>query len=139
MPPTGSPTPQRVGRPALSSLPAPYLVWRRLESRIRTFVDMTTATLDRTRAEARFAAMGTAAHVLVDAAAPEDLLALAVERIEMLEQSWSRFRADSALSRLNDQAGSGPVFVGEDLLTLVLRMREAWTDRKSTRLNSSHT
>ena len=81
MPPSSPAPSQHLGPPSATSLPAPYLGWGRLESRIRTFVDMTTAMLDRTRAESRWAAMGTDVHVLVDAAAPEALLPLAVEQI----------------------------------------------------------
>ena len=78
--------------------------------------------------EVRFRAMGTDCHVLV--AAPEgvdDVLAgLARERVELLEQCWSRFRPDSELSLLNARAGSGPIAVSDDLLMLVQRMRAAW-------------
>ncbi len=80
------------------------------------------------RAQLRFRAMGTDCHVLV-VAPPEvaDTLAgLAHDRVELLEQCWSRFRADSELNRLNGRAGEGPVPVSEDLLHLVSRMKEAW-------------
>lgn len=78
----------------------------------------------------RFRAMGTDCEVHVTAAgnAGRDLGALAIERIELLEQSWSRFRPTSELSRLNARAGTGPVPVSEDLLHLVRRMHAAWHD-----------
>ena len=76
-----------------------------------------------------FRAMGTDCQVTVyapDALAPA-LLDLAVERVELLEASWSRFRPASELSRLNAQAGTGPVAVSDDLLELVSTMKAAWT------------
>ena len=78
----------------------------------------------------RVRAMGTDCEVHVTAAGDvaHDLGALAVERIELLEQSWSRFRPTSELSRLNARAGTGPVPVSDDLLHLVRRMHEAWHD-----------
>jgi len=79
-------------------------------------------------AEIRFRAMGTDCHVLVTASDGLDdaLAALARERIEILEQCWSRFRPDSELSVLNATAGRGPRPVSADLLLLVERMHEAW-------------
>ena len=76
----------------------------------------------------RFRAMGTDCEVHVTAAgdAGPDLGALAIERIELLEQSWSRFRPSSELNRLNARAGAGPVLVSDDLLHLVQRMHDAW-------------
>lgn len=77
--------------------------------------------------QARFRAMGTDCHVLVAAPAREKaLLALATTRVALLEQSWSRFRPDSELCRLNARAGSTPVAVSADLLLLAERMTEAW-------------
>ena len=73
--------------------------------------------------------MGTDCHVVVvvaDELASSDLLDLAVERVELLEESWSRFRPTSELNRLNARAGSGPVTVSGDLLVLVDRMKQAW-------------
>lgn len=86
------------------------------------------------RAELEFTAMGTTGHVKVWCApASSEALRLAstlarlgVGRIEMLEQSWSRFRDDSELSLLNSRAGMGPVPVSEDLFELVSRMLESW-------------
>ena len=78
--------------------------------------------------EARFRAMGTDCHVLVYApgSASTDLADLAIERVELLEQSWSRFRPTSELNRLNSTAGQGPQAVSADLLRLAQSMREAW-------------
>jgi thiamine biosynthesis lipoprotein len=77
-----------------------------------------------------FRAMGTDCEVHVTAVgdAGRDLSGLAIERIELLEQSWSRFRPTSELNRLNERAGAGPVPVSEDLLHLVQRMHGAWHD-----------
>lgn len=79
-------------------------------------------------AERRFRAMGTDCHVLVYApeSAAEELADLALVRVELLEQSWSRFRPASELNRLNAGAGHGPQLVSADLLLLARSMREAW-------------
>ena len=86
-------------------------------------------------AEQRFRAMGSDCHVLVvtpdlegvdSAAIATDIVALAAGRVELLEQSWSRFRPTSELNHLNASAGSGPVRVSPDLLLLVDRMQQAW-------------
>ncbi|MDP1876806.1 MAG: FAD:protein FMN transferase [Actinomycetota bacterium] len=85
-------------------------------------------------AQRHFGAMGTDCHVLVDAPAGtpavlvSDLLDAAVQRVGLLESSWSRFRPDSDLSRLNASAGGGPVAVSGDLLVLVERMVTAWQE-----------
>ena len=73
--------------------------------------------------------MGTDCHVVVvaDEPAGKDLLTLATERVEMLEQCWSRFRSTSALNGLNARAGQGPIPVSPDLLLLVSRMKQAWS------------
>lgn len=76
----------------------------------------------------RFRAMGTDCHVLVSApgvTAPA-LVELARERVELLEQCWSRFRPDSELNHLNAAAGQGATTVTPDLLLLVERMHQAW-------------
>ena len=72
--------------------------------------------------------MGTDCHVLVHAPndAADALAHLARERVDLLEQCWSRFRPDSELSYLNRCAGRGAVPVSPDLLLLVTHMREAW-------------
>ncbi|MBU6245942.1 MAG: FAD:protein FMN transferase [Actinomycetales bacterium] len=79
------------------------------------------------RAVRGFRAMGTGCEVIVDAAGPSDALAdLGVQRVELLEQCWSRFRPASELSRLNARAGTGPIDVSADLLVLIQAMRQAW-------------
>jgi len=73
-------------------------------------------------------AMGGPAQVIVYAHSPhhaDNLAGLALERIEILEDTWSRFRPDSALSRLNERAGRGPQSMGPDLALLVIAMLEA--------------
>jgi thiamine biosynthesis lipoprotein len=78
--------------------------------------------------DVQFRAMGTECHVVVHAPADvlEDLTALVQERVELLEQCWSRFRPDSELSHLNAAAGLGPRIVSADLLLLAMRMHDAW-------------
>lgn len=77
--------------------------------------------------ERHFRAMGTDCHVLVHSpVAAQELADLAIERVELLEQSWSRFRATSGLSRLNACAGQGPQQVSADLLRLAQAMETAW-------------
>jgi thiamine biosynthesis lipoprotein len=82
----------------------------------------------RTR-EREFRAMGTDCHVYVvaDDAAVDDVIGLARDRVELLEDCWSRFRPGSELNRLNASAGQGPQQVSADLYLLVERMREAWS------------
>lgn len=84
------------------------------------------------RAERHARAMGSTVHVIVAAhGGHADALAdLALLRIGLLEDCWTRFRPDSELSRLNARAGSGPVTVSEDLTVLVAAMLAAsgWTD-----------
>jgi thiamine biosynthesis lipoprotein len=74
------------------------------------------------RAEERFEAMGTWAHVLVFGGGATRLVRDAVARIEQLESRWSRFRPASELSRLNANAGT-PAIVSPDTLRLVQCMR----------------
>ena len=91
------------------------------------------ATRELTATELSFRAMGTDCHVLAyapdlldDPSVVDEIGSLARTRVELLEQSWSRFRPSSELSRLNDRAGTGPHEVSADLLLLVERMRAAW-------------
>lgn len=77
-------------------------------------------------------AMGSDAQVIVYARTVEAarmFADLALVRVSLLEQCWSRFRSDSELNRLNALAGTGPVAVSDDLATLVHAMLEAseWT------------
>jgi thiamine biosynthesis lipoprotein len=83
------------------------------------------------RVELRGGAMGSDLHIIVWAPSHADrLAALAVRRIELLEQCWSRFRPDSELNRLNSLAGNGPVAVSDDLGRLVGALIAAceWSD-----------
>src|SRR5437867_2783311 len=48
--------------------------------------------------------MGSDVHVVV-VGGPPSLWVEAWRRVEDLESKWSRFRADSEVSRMNDQAG----------------------------------
>ena len=73
-----------------------------------------------------FRAMGTDCELIVYGAGAEEFVAMGVQRVELLEQCWSRFRSSSELTHLNSLAGTGPVDVSEDLLTLVDIMLEAW-------------
>jgi thiamine biosynthesis lipoprotein len=74
--------------------------------------------------ERRFRAMGSPAHLIVGGAhAP--LVDWAVAEIERLEQCWSRFRTDSALSRLVARPGPA-VPVSRDLLTALTRATRLW-------------
>lgn len=79
--------------------------------------------------ELAFRAMGSDCHVLVatsDSGVADDLVRLARERVELLEQCWSRFRPSSELCRLNAAAGTGPVAVSPDLYSLTSHMARAW-------------
>jgi thiamine biosynthesis lipoprotein len=71
--------------------------------------------------------MGTCCHAVAVADRERDradALDLVVELVEGLEARWSRFRADSELSRVNAAAGS-PVATSEETLALVLLARSA--------------
>lgn len=80
------------------------------------------------RAELHGRAMGSNLHVIVWARSSADRLAeLAVRRVELLEQCWSRFRPDSELNLLNARAGHGAVPLSDDLYRLVSTMLEAYS------------
>jgi len=68
--------------------------------------------------------MGTTAHVIV-AGGARGLADRALDRLEMLEARWSRFRPDSEISRLNARPGV-PVLVSHDTYLLVERAVEGW-------------
>ena len=79
------------------------------------------------RVERHGTAMGSELHVVVWARTAADRLAdLAVRRVDMLEQCWSRFLPRSELARLNARAGHGPVPVSGDLARLVAALIEAY-------------
>jgi thiamine biosynthesis lipoprotein len=78
----------------------------------------------RTRREVRARLMGSNAHVVIEGAAgpaPED----AIARLRELERTWSRFRPDSELNRLN-AARSAPCVVSSDLARAIERACAAW-------------
>jgi thiamine biosynthesis lipoprotein len=68
--------------------------------------------------------MGTTAHVVVEGAG-RDLVADAVEQLATLEARWSRFRADSELSRLN-ASGGRPTVVHPHTTMLIERSVWSW-------------
>jgi thiamine biosynthesis lipoprotein len=74
-------------------------------------------------AERRFRAMGTDVHVVI-VDADTGLLEQAQQRIEDLEQRWSRFRPASEISALNEAAGR-PVRVSAETRELVQRALDA--------------
>jgi len=68
--------------------------------------------------------MGTAASVIV-VGGPVGLAEAARQRVEDLEQLWSRFRCDSEVNRLNSQAGAA-MWVSAETSELVVRAVEGW-------------
>ncbi len=74
--------------------------------------------------ELRFAVMGTTAHIVV-VGGEEGLVDVARHRIEDLETIWSRFRANSEVSRLNARSGDW-VAVSPETGTLIERAETAW-------------
>jgi thiamine biosynthesis lipoprotein len=83
---------------------------------------MTTVTTP--VAERTFSAMGTTAQVLlVDGT--DEIAELAVRRIADLEAKWSRFRADSEITLINENPGTY-MEVSADTLQLLSRACEAW-------------
>lgn len=71
--------------------------------------------------------MGSTAELLVWGPRAEILATRAVAHLEGLEQCWSRFRPDSALSAVNAHAGRGPQTVHGPLALALARAREAHT------------
>ena len=78
-----------------------------------------------THVERRFRAMGSEAHVIVVGAQANELAHLAEWRVRCLEDRWSRFRAESEVSRLNARAGEW-VTVSTDTIRLIDRSVAAW-------------
>jgi FAD:protein FMN transferase len=74
-----------------------------------------------------FRAMGSPVEVTLwgDRVIIDQLIALVPARVEILEQSWSRFRADSELSRNNAHAGNGELVISDDLSELATSMLDA--------------
>lgn len=77
------------------------------------------------RAEERFAAMGSDAHVVAVGGDAAALAGRARERVVDLEGRWSRFRPGSEISRLNSGAGA-PVVVSRVTFVLVSRALRGW-------------
>ncbi len=71
-----------------------------------------------------FDAMGTNAHVIYGGDDPQHA-ALAMARVQQLEQLWSRFIESSEISQINS-AGGEPVAASPETLTLIERAAEAW-------------
>lgn len=72
----------------------------------------------------RIQAMGTDFDVLMNPDGPADQVAAAsdaLDEVSLLEQKLSVYRADSDLSRVNQQAAFGPVPVDEELFSLLHR------------------
>lgn len=84
-----------------------------------------TATRSTPVWESTFSAMGTEVQLVSVGAEDPALLEEASSLIASLEAQWSRFRADSELSRLNAAAGQ-PVSVDADTFALVEAAVEAW-------------
>ena len=68
--------------------------------------------------------MGCTAHVVI-VGGPDGLERLAQRRLHALEAKWSRFIADSEVSRLNRAAGA-PCRVSSDTFVLIERASAAW-------------
>ena len=79
------------------------------------------------RASLAFRAMGSPVEVTLwgDQLIIDQLIKLVPVRMEILEQSWSRFRADSELSRNNAHAGKGELLISDDFRELVTSMLDA--------------
>ncbi|MEM9653477.1 MAG: FAD:protein FMN transferase [Actinomycetota bacterium] len=69
--------------------------------------------------------MGSAVEILTVDGPHAVAIGDAVQRLELLEQRWSRFIASSEVARLNRHAG-GPVVVSADTLLLVQLACRAW-------------
>ncbi len=81
------------------------------------------------RASLAFRAMGSPVEVTLwgDRVVIDQLIELVPARMEILEQSWSRFRSDSELSRNNAHAGNGELVISDDLRELAASMLDAAT------------
>ncbi len=76
-------------------------------------------------AETEFRVMGSRAHVVI-VDGRRSLMTQAIEMLEELEQRWSRFLADSDVSRVNAAHGRA-VVVHRDTVRLFETARAAWT------------
>lgn len=79
------------------------------------------------RRTATFRAMGTNVEITVWAnpVLAQQLIAIAPLRIELLEQSWSRFRNSSELNKINQLSEANSLEVSDDMAELLHRMNEA--------------
>jgi thiamine biosynthesis lipoprotein len=75
-------------------------------------------------AELRFRAMGSDAHLIV-VGGDAGLVERARQRVDELEQRWSRFIETSEISRLN-RAGGAFVHVSADTVALIERAKDGW-------------
>ncbi|MCU1390369.1 MAG: thiamine biosynthesis lipoprotein ApbE [Ilumatobacteraceae bacterium] len=75
-------------------------------------------------AQTHFRAMGSRAHIIVTGG-DVGLLDQAIRRVLELESRWSRFRADSEISRLNGSAGEY-FWVSADTALMIERAIELW-------------
>lgn len=85
------------------------------------------STCETTHVTTTFRAMGSAVEISIwgEEHLIHGLISLASIRMELLEQSWSRFRSDSELSRNNAWAGNGALEVSDDFARLVREMQSA--------------
>jgi len=74
--------------------------------------------------ELSFDAMGTHAHVVIGDGEPRHA-AMALEGVDRLERLWSRFIADSEISRANASPGE-PIAASPETIELVERAVQAW-------------
>lgn len=77
-----------------------------------------------------FKAMGTDCEILIHTTLSEEktnkLAELAEQRVRILEDSWTRFKPDSALSQFNSLNGLPDIQVNQDLWRLLNTMKQAW-------------
>jgi len=83
------------------------------------------AQRERTSAERRAKVMGSEAHVIVVGDDAAHLAETAIARLQRLEARWSRFLADSEISRLNASPGV-PVLVTPETFRLIDLAVSAW-------------
>lgn len=74
----------------------------------------------------RFDAMGGPCRITLEPGAPPGAAAAAEAEVRRLEAKYSRYRADSVVSRLNAAAGGAPVEVDDETADLLDFAAEAW-------------
>jgi thiamine biosynthesis lipoprotein len=92
-----------------------------------TLLERSTLLASSTSHDVTFRAMGSDCQIRVWGDRAAELASLAVRRVQLLEQCWTRFSSASELSRLNARSGQGPQVVSADLLALVSAMQAAHT------------